>query len=45
MVRHILKDGTVLKDITGYVVKKKDVPNVYAVIMNCKKKGEEKCRK
>ena len=32
MVKHILKDGTVLKDITGHVVKKEDVPLAYALI-------------
>ena len=32
MVTHILKDGTVLKDITGHVVKREDVPTVYSLI-------------
>ena len=32
MVRHILRDGRVLKDITGHKVKKEDAPTVYQVI-------------
>lgn len=32
MIRHHLKDGTVLDDITGHLVKKEDVPRVYALI-------------
>lgn len=32
MVRHHLKDGRILTDITGHVVKKEDVPAVYSLI-------------
>jgi hypothetical protein len=32
MIRHVLKDGTVLDDITGYVVNKKDAPMVYDLV-------------
>lgn len=32
MIRHILKDGRVIEDITGHVVKKEDVPSVYELI-------------
>lgn len=32
MVKHVLKDGTVLEDITGHVVKKEDVKGIYAII-------------
>ena len=32
MVTHVLKDGTVLKDITGHVVKEQDVPEAYILI-------------
>jgi hypothetical protein len=32
MIKHHLKDGTVLEDITGHVVKKEDVPSAYALI-------------
>ena len=32
MVRHILKDGRVLTDITGHVVKCEDAKEVYAVM-------------
>jgi hypothetical protein len=31
-IKHILKDGTVLKDITGHIVKKEEVPTAYALI-------------
>ena len=37
MVKHILRDGTVLKDITGYIVKKEDVPAAYALIEQLRK--------
>jgi hypothetical protein len=44
MIKHILKDGTVLNDITGHVVKKEDVPMAYAIIdkMNEKRTREKK---
>ena len=29
MVKHILKDGTVLETIEGHVVRKEDVPEIY----------------
>lgn len=32
MIRHHLKDGRILTDITGHVVKKEDVPLVYSLI-------------
>lgn len=32
MVRHILRNGTELKDITGHKVKKEDAPMVYKAI-------------
>lgn len=38
MIRHILKDGAVLNDITGHVVKQEDAPVVYNLI--CKVNGE-----
>ena len=43
MVIHILKDGTVLDDITGHVVKKEDAPSVYALIdqMNGERRKED----
>ena len=44
MVVHVLKDGTVLNDIKGHLVKKEDVPTVYVLInkMNEHPKKEEK---
>ena len=38
MVYHILKDGTVKTDITGYVVKISDVPQVYDLIAAIEKR-------
>lgn len=32
MVRHILRNGKELKDITGHTVRKEDAPMVYQVI-------------
>lgn len=32
MITHIMKDGTVKKDITGHVVKADDVPPVYMLM-------------
>jgi len=32
MIRHHLKDGSIVTDITGHVVKKEDVPAVYSLI-------------
>ena len=32
MVKHVLKDGTEVKDIAGHVVKKKDVPTIYELL-------------
>ena len=42
MVRHILKDGTVLKEINGHVVKKEDLPSVYNLIDQMNKERKEK---
>ena len=42
MVIHILKDGTVLSDITGHVVKKEDVPMAYVVMEQMNEKRREK---
>ncbi len=32
MVRNILKDGTIIKDMKGHVVKKNDVPVIYEML-------------
>lgn len=34
MVYHVMKDGTIKKDITGHVVKIKDAEQVYEIIRN-----------
>lgn len=31
-IRHVLKDGRVLDDISGYLVKKEDCPELYQVV-------------
>lgn len=41
MVKNVLKDGTVLKDITGHVVKVEEADVVYAIL----DKINERCRK
>ena len=49
-IRHILRDGTVLNDITGHVVKMEDAQVVYAILdkiherkerENVKKSGDQ----
>lgn len=45
MVIHVLRDGTVLKDITGHVVKIEDAKAIYALMDKINeevKKGESK---
>lgn len=32
MIIHILKNGTVLQDITGHVVKKEENPLIYSIL-------------
>lgn len=44
MIRHHLKDGKVLTDITGHVVKKEDVPMAYALI-DCMNQERERGNK
>lgn len=45
MVTHILKDGRVLKDITGHVVKKEDVPMIYGLVNQMNSKRQERKEK
>ena len=40
MVKHILKDGTELKDIAGHIVKKTDAPILYEIVKRERKKNE-----
>ena len=39
MVKHVLKDGKVLKDITGHLVTRKDAPRAYDLLE--KMRGEK----
>jgi len=41
MITHILKDGTVLKDITGHKVTKEDAPTVYEILERLRKQRRE----
>lgn len=41
MVKHVLKDGTVLTDITGHIVKVKDVESVYKLLENERKENDD----
>lgn len=40
MVKHILADGTEVKDITGHIVKREDVPIIYEIFERERKKNE-----
>ena len=40
MVRHILKDGTEVKDIKGHVVKIEDAQSIYTLIEQINRKGK-----
>lgn len=42
-VIHILKDGSVLKDITGHVVKMEDASPLYQLIDKINREGSRKC--
>lgn len=42
MVRNVLKDGTVLEEITGHVVKKEDALLVYQIMERLREKRKEK---
>lgn len=41
-IRHVLKDGTALKDITGHQITRKDNPRVYEILerMNERRKKD-----
>ena len=41
-VKHILKDGTVLDDITGHIVKEQDAPPAYTAIESTEKTVKNK---
>ena len=38
MIKHILKSGKVVKDLTGHKITRKDAPRVYALLE--RKRGE-----
>lgn len=42
MVKHILKNGIVLQDIKGHVVKKEEAPQAYALVERLNREREEK---
>lgn len=41
MVKHVLKSGQVLTDITGHKVKQQDVPLAYEILKNGGRKNEK----
>lgn len=43
MVKHILANGQVVQDITGHVVKQKEIPSAYALLER-KEKRDGKLR-
>lgn len=45
MVYHVLKDGTVKKDITGHVVKMKDAEAVYNLMRDMSKRPKKVVKK
>lgn len=42
MITHILKNGQVVKDITGHVVKKEESPVAYAVLEQKRKEKRKR---
>ena len=40
-VRNILKDGSVVEDLTGHVITKEQLPEVYEVIEHIEQREEE----
>lgn len=38
-IKHVLKDGTVLEDISGIVITREDNPEIYRVVEKIRKKG------
>lgn len=41
MIYHVLKDGTVVPDVKGHVIKADDFPVIYEVINKIQKEGAE----
>lgn len=41
MIKHVLKDGTVVQDITGKVIHAKDNPVLYEVISRINEEGNK----
>jgi len=44
MVKHVLKNGQTVQDITGHVVKQEDVPSAYALLGQGKKETENESK-
>lgn len=45
IIKHVLKDGTVLDDISGYLIKKEDCPELYRVIEKIRReKGKDETK-
>lgn len=41
MVYHVMKDGSIKTDISGHVIKMSDVPTLYNILHNIKKKPKQ----
>lgn len=39
-IKHVLKDGTQVSDISGHVIKAKDYPVLYEVVNRIQKEGD-----
>lgn len=39
-IKHVLKDGTEVSDISGHVIKAKDYPVLYEVVNRIQKEGD-----
>lgn len=42
MIRHVLKDGTILSDISGHIVREKDAKAAYAVMERINEKQKRR---
>lgn len=42
MIWHVLKDGTVLEDIQGHVVRMEEAPSIYAILDKVRERKRDK---
>lgn len=41
MITNVLKDGKIIKDLKGHIVKKEEVPRAYHILKERKKQNEK----